>query len=82
MVVDLQDASVINLTTDDLVDDGNYALTQEIALAVLERGAEGLLVPAASLMGHNLVVLFDNLQPGSRIEVSRYLDPRLLMDRL
>jgi hypothetical protein len=48
---------------------------------VLERGAEGLLVPAASLLGSNLVVLFENLLPGSRIEVRRFVDPRLLMNR-
>jgi RES domain-containing protein len=80
-VIDLRDASVIDLTTDDLVDDHHYDLTQEIGLAALERGAEGLLVPAASLLGNNLVVLFENLRPGSRIEVRRFVDPRLLMDR-
>jgi RES domain-containing protein len=80
-VIDLRDASVIGLTTDDLVDDHRYDLTQEIGLAALERGAEGLLVPAASLLGSNLVVLFENLNPGSRIEVRRYVDPRLLIDR-
>jgi RES domain-containing protein len=80
-VIDLRDASVIGLTTEDLVDDRRYDLTQEIALAALERGAEGLLVPAASLLGNNLVVLFDNLHPGSRIEVRRFIDPRLFIDR-
>jgi RES domain-containing protein len=80
-VIDLRDASVIGLTADELVDDHRYDLTQEIGLAALERGAEGLLVPAASLLGNNLVVLFDNLQPGSRIEVKRFVDPRLLIDR-
>lgn len=80
-VIDLRDPSAIGLTTDDLVDDHRYDLTQEIGLAALERGAEGLIVPAASLLGNNVVVLFDNLRPGSRIEVRRFVDPRLLIDR-
>jgi len=80
-VIDLRDAGVIGLSTDDLVSDATYALTQEIALAALERGTEGLLVPAASLIGHNLVVLLENVRAGSRVKVTRYLDPRLLMDR-
>jgi RES domain-containing protein len=80
-VLDLRDASVLGLTTDDLVDDHRYDFTQEIGLAALECGAEGLIVPAASLLGSNLVVLFDNLRPGSRIEVKRFVDPRLLIDR-
>lgn len=80
-VIDLRDASVIGLTTDDVIDDHRYDLTQEIGLAALERGAEGLLVPAASLLGNNLVVLFENLRPGSRIAVRRHVDPRLLIDR-
>jgi len=79
-VLDIRDASVLGLTTDDLVDDHRYDLTQEIGLAALERGAEALLVPAASLLGNNLVVLIGNLQPSSRIEVRRFVDPRLLMD--
>lgn len=78
-VIDLCDASVLGLTADDLIDDSGYDLTQEIGLAALERGAEGLLVPAASLLGNNLVVLFDNRRPGSRIEVTSFVDPRLLM---
>jgi RES domain-containing protein len=80
-VIDLRDPSIIGLTTDDLVDDHRYDLTQEIGLAALERGAEGLIVPAASLLGNNLVVLFENRRPGSRIEVRRFVDPRLLIDR-
>jgi hypothetical protein len=39
------------------------------ALATLERGAAGLLVPAASLGGSSLVVPFDRLRAGLRIDV-------------
>jgi len=78
-VLDLRDASVLGLTQDDLLGQ-DYTLTQEIALAALERGVEALLVPAASLIGNNLVVLVENLLPTSRIKVTDFVDPRLLMD--
>ena len=75
-VLDLREASALGLEMDDLTSN-DYTLTQEIAL---ERGVEGMLVPAASLLGNNLVVLIDNLQPTSRLAVTGFVDPRLLMD--
>jgi RES domain-containing protein len=80
-VIDLRNAALPGITTDDLVDDRNYALTQEIGLAALERGAEGLLVPAASLIGDNLVVLVNQVRQDSELAVRGYRDPRLLMNR-
>src|SRR6266536_974363 len=81
VVLDLRDASVVGLRKRDLIDDHNYALAQEIALAALERDTEGLLVPAASLLGNNLVVLVENMLPTSRIEVRGFVDPRLRMSQ-
>jgi len=79
-VLDLRDPSMIGLTQGDLIGQ-DYTLTQEIALAALERGAEALLVPAASLIGNNLVILVDNLLPTSRVQVIGSVDPRLLIDQ-
>jgi hypothetical protein len=39
--------------------------------------AEGILVPAASLLGTNLVILTENLRPGSVVDVLESIDPRL-----
>lgn len=58
-----------------------YAKTQELALAALERGIEGLLVPAASLVGDNLIILVDNLMPHSVVEPIHFIDPKLYVSR-
>ena len=54
------------LTSDD------YSLPQAIGAAALARGIEGLLVPSATEVGepghnYNVVILTDNLRPGSDI---------------
>lgn len=80
-VVDLRDPSVLGLTLADVTDDYDYTITQAVAAAALRHGVEGLLVPAASLVSANLVVLVDNLLPTSLIEPLDSVDPRLYVPR-
>lgn len=75
-VLDLTDPNTSGLTHEDVVSD-DYAVTQEIGLAALLRGAEGILVPAASLLGANLVILTENLSANSQLAVLASVDPRL-----
>jgi hypothetical protein len=64
-----------------VTDDYDYSVTQAIAEAALRRGLGGLLVPAASLVSANLVVLIDNLLPTAAIEPLDSVDPRLDVPR-
>ena len=75
-VLNLTDPSAYGLTLDDVVSD-DYSVTQEIGLAALLRGATGILVPAASLLGVNLVILTENLGADSHIATLDTVDPRL-----
>jgi RES domain-containing protein len=86
-VLDLRDARRLGLAPDDLTADQDWSvvhppsLTQQLAHAALQRGAEGLIVPAASLVDDNLVALIDNLLPASAITVDSFVDPRLYVAR-
>lgn len=86
-VLDLRDASRLGLIQDDLTADQDWSvphppsITQQLAHAAMEQGVEGLLVPAASLVDNNLVILSDNLLPASAITVDSYVNPRLYVDR-
>ena len=85
-VVDLRDVRRLGVALDDLTQDQDWSIphtatiTQHLALAALQRGIEGLLVPAASLVDDNLVILIDNLAPDSTIDVVSYVDPKLFVD--
>jgi hypothetical protein len=76
----------LGLTFEDLTEDLDWSvlhpptITQELALAALDQGIEGLLVPAASLVDDNLVILIDNLLTASRIETVSFIDPKLYVD--
>lgn len=80
-IVDLSNPGSIGLPADSLLDDLEYSLTQTIARAVVDRNAEGIIVPSATRLGNNLVVFPDNLQPGSRIDVIASRDPVLYVER-
>lgn len=82
VVLDLTDPSRYGLILDNLIDDHDYELTQELGLAALVRGAEGILVPPASRVGANLVILTENLRPTSSIVVLDSIDPRLYVPRM
>lgn len=84
-VVDLRDVRRVGVTLNDLTQDQDWSIphpatiTQQLALAALQRGIEGLLVPAASLVDDNLVVLIDNLAPTSSIDIVSHVDPKLFV---
>jgi hypothetical protein len=44
-VLDCRNASALDLTAADLIRDGDFAITQEIAAEAIARGAEAVLVP-------------------------------------
>jgi hypothetical protein len=81
-VLDLTDPSSYGLVLGDVIDDREYALTQELGLAALLRGAEGIFVPPASRVGAHVVILTDNLLPTSSIVVLDSIDPRLYVPRI
>ena len=81
IVLDLRDPTVIGLSLTDVIDDHDYTITQAVAAAALDRGIEGLIVPAASLVSPNLVILVENLSVTSRLEPLDWIDPRLFVDR-
>ena len=80
-VLDCRDPSVLRLSLDDLLHDTAYGVTQEIGAASLARGVEGILVPSATRLGHNLVLWMSQIRPNSRIAVVRSEDPRLYVPR-
>lgn len=87
LMLDLRDLERLGLSLDAMIDDRDYSVphepstTQQLALAALDRGAEGILVPSATLLGANLVILTDNVLSSSRIEVLSFIDPRLHAER-
>jgi RES domain-containing protein len=80
-VVDCREPAPLGLRFDDLVHDTDYEATQAIGAAAFADGLEGLLVPSATRLGDNLILLPDNLRAGSRIEVVSSRDPRLYVQR-
>lgn len=51
-------------------DSGKESLSQAMAWAAREKGAEGLLVPSAAVeSSHNLVLFVDRLHPGSLLKI-------------
>ncbi len=75
--LDCRDTTVLGLPRDALLHDSDYRVTQAVAAAAVARGAEGLLVLSATLLGDNLVVFPANLRPESRLSVVSARDPRL-----
>lgn len=66
-VVDCRDSNALGIDTRALILDQNregtaYHLPQDLALAAVERGADGLLAPSATLLGDTLVVFPQNLR--------------------
>ncbi len=80
-VLDCRDAAALGLSPDDLVRDYDFAITQEIAVAALALGAEGILVPSATGLGDNLVVFPSQLRSASALVAVGSRDPRLYVPR-
>ena len=79
--LDLRDPTVAGLSVADLTGD-DYSLTQAIGAAAVAVGHEGLLVPTATGVGEaganfNVVILTDNLRPGSTLVVRETRSPNL-----
>jgi RES domain-containing protein len=69
---------VPGLNQDDLCHPTNYEKAQELAWAVQDCGAEGLMVPSCTRLPQgNLIVFPDNLRNGSIVSVESYEDPNL-----
>jgi hypothetical protein len=80
-VLDLTDPASYGLDPASMIDDFDYAITQEIGHAALLMGAEAILVPPASRVGTNIVIFTENLRPGSTVDVLDTVQPRLYVPR-
>lgn len=64
-VLDCRDVTAMGLAPNDLLHDTDWSVPQGLAAAALVRGAKGMIVPSATLLGDNLIILPDNLsRPG------------------
>lgn len=76
-VFDGRNLAAAGLTPDVLFDD-DYAVSHALAAAALAAGAEGLLVPSATLLPDPILVVFpDALHPASRVSPLESIDPAL-----
>jgi RES domain-containing protein len=75
--IDCRDPSNIGLRVQDLTSDGSTERTREIGAAAHMLGADGLLVPSATLLGDNLILFPDNFSPSTRLTLETSIDPRL-----
>jgi len=66
-VLDLRDVATHGIDDTILLDDYDYTTAHSIAGAAVRRGADGLLVPSATRLGHNIIVLPDNLGPRTAV---------------
>lgn len=80
-IADCRDPSTLGLSLEDLSHDTDYEATQSLGAAAESRGLEGLLVPSATRLGDNLILLPQNLLTRSRLTVVFARDPRLYMSR-
>ncbi len=80
-IADCSDPSALGLASEDLSHDTDYRATQALGAAAARGGHEGLLVPSATGLGDNLILLPQNLGAGSRIAVVSSRDPRLYVER-
>jgi hypothetical protein len=87
-VLDCRDPTLVGLTVADLcrsfdlraTDERRaveraYGIPRRLAWAARARGAEGLLVPSATRLGANLIVVTDRLRPDAQLEVVGQRDP-------
>jgi RES domain-containing protein len=80
-VLDCRDPTALGIEPDRLCADTDYSITQDLAAAALDRRAEAILVPSATRLGDNLIVLPTSLRPESRLAVVGSRDPRLYVPR-
>jgi RES domain-containing protein len=80
-VAKCNDLSLLGVSFEALCDDKDYAIPQSLAAAAIAHGAEAILVPSATRLGHNLVIFPEHLDQHSTIEVVDSIDPRLYVPR-
>ena len=81
-VLDCRDVSPLAVSLGELFHDTNYELGQELAAAAIRRNCEELVLPSATRLPDDVLVIFtDSLRPTSRIELVEYVDPALYVDR-
>lgn len=80
-VLDCRNLTLLGLEPEDLWDDFDYRIPQRLALAAIDREAEAILVPSATLLGDNLIVFPEYLQPDSKITILDFIEPNLYVDR-
>lgn len=76
-VLDCRDPASLGLTLYDLCDARDHTIPRALAAAARDSGAEGLLVPSATQLDHNLIVFADRLRPVSQLSVRGFRTPRL-----
>jgi hypothetical protein len=75
VVVDCRNATAMGLEPEDLMHDpspaypGVYPIPQALAEAALDRGAQRILTPSATLLGDTLIVLPDNFDSSCVLEL-------------
>ncbi len=80
-VCDLSSPEEFGFDAATLIEDHDYTFPQSFSAALRRRGAEAFLVPSATLLGTNLVVLPDRLHEGSSLEVLQSKPTRLYVER-
>lgn len=70
-VLDCRDLAALGIIADDLLDDRNYTLGHQLAGAALALGAEAIVVPSATRVGDNLIILTQNLRSTAHIAIVR-----------
>lgn len=80
-VADCRDAALLDIPAAIMVHDRDYSVTQQLGAAAVAAGLEGLLVPSATALGDNLIVLTAQMREGSGLTVVSSRDPRLFVSQ-
>ncbi len=87
-VMDCRDVRAMGLKPplekpEDLFHDTDYSVGQELAAAVIARGAEAMLIPSAAGGHSNSLIIFPNsLRPDSKVELIETVAHHFYVDRL
>jgi RES domain-containing protein len=80
-MLDCRDVLALGLGPPDLLHDTDYDIPQNLAAAAMDRSAEALLVPSATQLGENIIVLAARLRPDSVVELVSSRNPQLYVPR-
>lgn len=76
-MLDCRDVGGLGITIEDLLNDVDVDIPQRLALAAIAKGAKGLLVPSATLLGDKLVLFVDRRRSDSLVQELDHVEPRL-----